>query len=190
MLLEPHNVIHEVFLMLHYRFISNNWNIAKKSYYFLLFFLFFCFYKTDHLIKTHYTKILHFSGIFSILIFIIIVLKLKKTYIKILIYIILSLSKLLFKHINIVYLLVEFSTHSHNHGENRWLDSCPEDNRYDTLPKEGKPQKFNAVKLTGREKCGRKSTTNRDNRCHEKIVKKSRFKELGELYTEWTEAAV
>lgn len=76
----------------------------------------------------------------------------------------------------------------------------------DTLHKEGKPQKVIAEragcsqsavskhihgKLTGREKCGRKRcTSNRDDRSLEKIVKQSRFKNLGELHKEWTEAGV
>ncbi len=76
----------------------------------------------------------------------------------------------------------------------------------DTLHKEGKPQTFiakeagcsqNAVskhvnrKLRGRKKCGRKRcTTNRENRSFMRIVKQNRFKNLGELYKEWTEAGV
>ncbi len=34
------------------------------------------------------------------------------------------------------------------------------------------------------------STSNRDYRKHEKTVKQSRFKHLGELHKEWTEAGV
>ncbi len=76
----------------------------------------------------------------------------------------------------------------------------------DTLHKEGKPQTFIAKeagcsqsavskhvnsKLSGRKKCGRKRcTTNRENRSIMKIVKQNRFKNLGELYKEWTEAGV
>ncbi len=76
----------------------------------------------------------------------------------------------------------------------------------DTLHKEGKPQTFiskeagcsqSAVskhvnrKLSGRKKCGRKRcTTNRENRSLMRIVKKNRFKNLGELHNEWTEAGV
>ncbi len=74
----------------------------------------------------------------------------------------------------------------------------------DTLHKEGKPQTFivkeagcsqSAVskhvnrKLSGRKKCGRKRcTTNRENRSLMRIVKQNRFKNLGELHKEWTEA--
>ncbi len=76
----------------------------------------------------------------------------------------------------------------------------------DTLHKEGKPQTFIAKeagcsqsavskhvnrKLSGREKCGRKRcTTNRENRSLVRIVKQNRFKNLGELHKEWTEAEV
>ncbi len=77
----------------------------------------------------------------------------------------------------------------------------------DTLHKEGKPQTFiakeagcsqNAVskhvnrKLSGRKKnCERKRcTTNQENRCLMRIVKQNRFKNLGELHKEWTEAGV
>ncbi len=76
----------------------------------------------------------------------------------------------------------------------------------DTLHKEDKPQTFIAKeagcsqsavskhvnrKLSGRKKCGRKRcTTNRENRSRMRIVKKSWFKNLGELGKEWTEAGV
>ncbi len=76
----------------------------------------------------------------------------------------------------------------------------------DTLHKEGKPQTFIAKeagcsqsavskhvnrKLRGRKKCGRKIyTTNRENRSLMRIVKQNRFKNLGELHKEWTEAEV
>ncbi len=76
----------------------------------------------------------------------------------------------------------------------------------DTLHKEGKPQTFIAKeagcsqsavskhvnrKLSGRKKCGRKRcTTNRENRSFMRIVKQNRFKNLGELHKEWTEAGV
>ncbi len=71
----------------------------------------------------------------------------------------------------------------------------------DTLHKEGKPQTFIAKeagcsqsavskhvnrKLSGRKRC----TTNRENRSLMKIVKQNRFKNLGELHEEWTEAGV
>ncbi len=76
----------------------------------------------------------------------------------------------------------------------------------DTLHKEGKPQTFIAKeagcsqsavskhvnrKLSGRKKCGRKRcTTNRENRSLMSIVKQNRFKNLGELHKEWTQAGV
>ncbi len=76
----------------------------------------------------------------------------------------------------------------------------------DTLHEEGKPQTFIAKeagcsqsalskhvnrKLSGRKKCGRKRcTTNRENRSLMRIVKQNRFKNLGELHKEWTEAGV
>ncbi len=76
----------------------------------------------------------------------------------------------------------------------------------DTLHKEGKPQTFIAKeavcsqsavskhvnrKFSGRKKCGRKRcTTNRENRSLMRIVKQNRFKNLGELHKEWTEAGV
>ncbi len=76
----------------------------------------------------------------------------------------------------------------------------------DTLHKEGKPQTFNAKeagcsqsavskhvnrKLSGRKKCGRKRcTTSWENRSLMRIVKQNRFKNLGELHKEWTEAGV
>ncbi len=76
----------------------------------------------------------------------------------------------------------------------------------DTLHKEGKPQTFIAKeagcsqsavskhvnrKLSGRKNCGRKRcTTNRENGSLMRIVKQNRFKNLGELHKEWTEAGV
>ncbi|KAL0147320.1 hypothetical protein M9458_057377 [Cirrhinus mrigala] len=76
----------------------------------------------------------------------------------------------------------------------------------DTLHKEGKPQTLIAKeagcsqsavskhvnrKLSGRKKCGRKRfTNNRENRSLERLVKQNRFKNLGELHKEWTEAGV
>ncbi len=76
----------------------------------------------------------------------------------------------------------------------------------DTLHKEDMPQTFIAKeagcsqsavskhvnrKLSGRKKCGRKRcTTNRENRSLMRIVKQNRFKNLGELHKEWTEAGV
>ncbi|KAI2642419.1 Transposable element Tc1 transposase [Labeo rohita] len=76
----------------------------------------------------------------------------------------------------------------------------------DTLHKKGKPQTIIAKeagfsqsavskhvnrKLSGRKKCGRKgSTTNRENHSLERLVKQNRFKNLGVLHKEWTEAGV
>ncbi len=76
----------------------------------------------------------------------------------------------------------------------------------DTLHKESKPQTFIAKeagcsqsavskhvnrKLSGRIKRGRKSCkTNRENCSLMRIVKQKRFKNLGELHKEWTEAGV
>ncbi len=75
----------------------------------------------------------------------------------------------------------------------------------DILHKEGKPQTFIAkeagcsqsavssmlTNLSGKKKCGRKRcTTNRENRSLMRIVKQNRFKNLGELHKEWTEAGV
>ncbi len=73
----------------------------------------------------------------------------------------------------------------------------------DTLRKEGKSQTFIAKeavcsqsavskhvnrKLSGRKKCGRKRCpTSRENRSLMRIVKRNRFKYLGELHKEWTE---
>ncbi len=76
----------------------------------------------------------------------------------------------------------------------------------DTLQKEGKAQTFIAKeadcsqsavskhvnrKLSGRKKCGiKRCTTNRENCSLMRIVKQNRFKNLGELHKEWTEAWV
>ncbi len=76
----------------------------------------------------------------------------------------------------------------------------------DTLHKESEPQTFIAKEagcspsavskhdnrtLSWRKKCGRKrGTINRENRSLMRIVKQNRFKNLGELHKEWTEAWV
>ncbi len=78
----------------------------------------------------------------------------------------------------------------------------------DTLHKEGKPQTFIAKEagcsqsavskhvnrnLSGRKKCGRKiCTTNRENMFDSlmRIVMQNRFRNLGEIHKEWTEAGV
>ncbi len=89
----------------------------------------------------------------------------------------------------------------HNHGEDCWSDSCPEDNHWH--PSQGGEDtnihycsqsavsKHINRKLSGRKKCGRKRcTTNRENRGLMRIVKQNRFKNLCELHKEWTEAGV
>ncbi len=76
----------------------------------------------------------------------------------------------------------------------------------DTLHKEGKPQNINCQRagcsqsavskhlnreLSERKKCGRKRcTTKRKKSSLMRIVKQNRFKNLGELHKEWTEAGV
>ncbi len=76
----------------------------------------------------------------------------------------------------------------------------------DTLHKEGKTQKFIAKEAgcsqssvskhingeaKGRKRCGRKKcTSNRDNRTLERIVKQNPFKNMGEIYKEWTAPGV
>ncbi len=75
----------------------------------------------------------------------------------------------------------------------------------DTLQKEGKPQTFIAKeaggsqsavskhvnrKLSGRKYGRKRCTNNRENRSLMRIVKQNRFKNLGELHKEWTEAGV
>ncbi len=90
-------------------------------------------------------------------------------------------------------------TRLHNHGEDCWSDSCPEDNHWH--PSQGgeatnihyqRSCSQSAVsehvnrKLSGRKRC----TTNRENRSLMRIVKQNWFKNLGELHKEWTEAGV
>ncbi|KAI2651956.1 Transposable element Tc1 transposase [Labeo rohita] len=74
----------------------------------------------------------------------------------------------------------------------------------DTLHKEGKPQTFIAKaagcsqsavskhvnrNFSGRKKCGiKRCITNREKSSLERLVKQNRFKNLGELHKEWTEA--
>ncbi len=71
----------------------------------------------------------------------------------------------------------------------------------DTLHKEGKPQTFIAKEagchrvlypsmLTESWVEGKRCTTNRENRILMRIVKQNRFKNLGELHKDWTEAGV
>ncbi len=77
---------------------------------------------------------------------------------------------------------------NHNNGEDCWLGNGPEDR----VAVQGVLYQgiFN-LKLTGRKKLGRKMcTSNRDDRKLENTVNQSRFKHLGELHKEWTEAGV
>ncbi|KAI2648215.1 Transposable element Tc1 transposase [Labeo rohita] len=74
----------------------------------------------------------------------------------------------------------------------------------DTLHKEGKPQTFIAKeagcsqsavskhvnKVEGKEKVWKKKMHNRENCSPERLVKLNRFKNLGELHKQWTEAGV
>ncbi len=90
-------------------------------------------------------------------------------------------------------------TSLHNHGEDCWSDSCPEDNHWH-LHKEGKTQTFIAKEavhrvlypsmLTESWVEGKRCTTNRENRSLMRIVEQNQFKNLGEFHKEWTEAGV
>ncbi len=90
-------------------------------------------------------------------------------------------------------------TRRHNHGEDCWSDSCPEDNHwhpsqggedtnihYQRSCSQSAVSKHVNRKLSGRKRC----TTNRENRSLMRIVKKNQFKNLCELHKEWTEAGV
>ncbi len=88
-------------------------------------------------------------------------------------------------------------TRRHNHGEDCWSDSCPEDNHWH--PSQGGEDTnihyqrscSQSAELSGRKKCGRKRcSTNRENRSLMRIVKQNQFKNLCELHKEWTEAGV
>ncbi len=95
-------------------------------------------------------------------------------------------------------------TRLHNHGEDCWSDSCPEDNHwhpsqggeatnihYQRSCSQSAVSKHVNRKLSGRKKCWRKiCTTNRENRSLMRIVKQNQFKSLGELHKKWTEAGV
>ncbi len=68
--------------------------------------------------------------------------------------------------------------------------TCQSANQLKTPAKDAVSKQVNR-KLSGRKKCGRKRcTTNRENRSFMRIVKQNRFKNLGELHKEWTEAGV
>ncbi len=127
-------------------------------------------------------------------------MKVKNQYLKILTYLHLSFNK----WPSIQYKFrVSLVLWNHNNGEHCWLGNGP---IIDTLHKEGKSQRViterggssrSAVskhikcKVDWKEELGRKMcTSNRDDRKLENTVKQSRFKHLGELHKEWTEAEV
>ncbi len=127
-------------------------------------------------------------------------MKVKNQYLKILKYLHLSFNK----WPSIQYKFrVSLVLWNHNNGEHCWLGNGP---IIDTLHKEGKSQRVinerggssrSAVskhikcKVDWKEELGRKMcTSNRDDRKLENTVKQSRFKHLGELHKEWTEAGV
>ncbi len=91
-------------------------------------------------------------------------------------------------------------TRLHNHWEDCWSDSCPEDNHWHTS-QGGKATNIHCQRsscsqsavskhvnrmLSGRKRC----TTNRENHSLMRIDKQNRFKTLGELHKEWTESGV
>ncbi len=125
-------------------------------------------------------------------------MKVKNQYLKILEYLHLSFNKLP----SIQYKFwVSLVLWNNNNGEHCWLGNGSEDDHWHP-PQRGSLLKGVAVqgvlyqsilnaKLTGRKKLGRKMcTSNRDDRKLENTVKQSRFKHLGELRKEWTEAGV
>ncbi len=89
-------------------------------------------------------------------------------------------------------------TRLHNHGEDCWSDSCPEDNHWTpftrrvshkhSLPKkavcsQSAVSKHVNRKLSGRKKCGRKDAQPTERTASlMRIVKQNRFKNLGELH--------
>ncbi len=93
----------------------------------------------------------------------------------------------------------------HNNGEHCWLGNGPEDDYWhppQRVNHRGSLLKGVAVqgvlyqsilntKLTGRNKlCRKMCTSDRDDRKLENTVNQNRFKHLGELHKEWTEAGV
>ncbi len=129
-------------------------------------------------------------------------MEVKNQYLKIIKYLHLSFNKLHPFSINCGYLLFFVTTIMGNTADVAMVQKTI----IDTLHKECKSQKviterggcsrvlcqsiLNA-KLTGRNKLDRKMcTSNRDDRKLENTVKQSRFKHLGELHKEWTEAGV
>ncbi|KAI2662327.1 Transposable element Tc1 transposase [Labeo rohita] len=73
-----------------------------------------------------------------------------------------------------------------------WFKSYVSDrHRFVAVNEESAVSKHVNRKLSGRKKCGRKRcTTNQKNHSLERLVKQNRFKNLGELNKEWTEAGV
>ncbi len=125
-------------------------------------------------------------------------MKVKNQYLKILEYLHLSFNKLTSIQHKFWVSLVLWKR---NNGEHCWLGNGPEDH-WKRVSHRGSLLKGVAVQgvlyqsilnaeLTGRKKLRRKRcTSNRDDRKLENIVKQSRFKHLGELHKEWTEAGV
>ncbi len=128
-------------------------------------------------------------------------MKVKNQFLKILAYLHLSFNK----WPSIQYKLwVSLVLWNHNNGEDCWLGNGPEDEHWHP-PQRGHRgsllkgvavyrvlhQSILNAKLTGRKNLGRKRyTSNRDDCKLENTVKQSRFKHLGELHKEWTEARV
>ncbi len=123
-------------------------------------------------------------------------MKVKNQYLKILEYLHLSFNK--WPSIQCT-LWVSLVLWKHNNGEHCWLGNGPEDDHCKSqrvITERGAVQgvlyqSILNAKLTGRKKLGRKMcTSNRDDHKLENTVKLSRFKHLGELHKEWTEAGV
>ncbi len=114
-------------------------------------------------------------------------MKVKNQYLKILEYLHLSFNK----WASIQYKLWVSLVWKHNNGEHCWLGNGPEDDERGGAVQGVLYQSRLHAKLTGRKDLGRKRyTSNRDDRKLENTVKQSRFKHLGELHKEWTEAGV
>ncbi len=129
-------------------------------------------------------------------------MKVKNQYLKILEYLHLSFNK----WPSIQYKLwVSLVLWDHNNGEHCWLDNGPEDDHWhppQRVSHRGSLLKGVAVQgvlyqsilnavLTRRKKLGRKMcTSSRDDHRLENAVKQSRFKHLGEIHKERTEAGV
>ncbi len=129
-------------------------------------------------------------------------MKVKNQYLKILEYLHLSFNKwpsLQYKF------RVSLVLWNHNNGEDCWLGNDPEDEHWHSSKRVSHRrsllkgvavyrvlyQSILNAKLTGRKNLGRKRcTSNRDDCKLENTVKQSRFKHLGELHKEWTEAGV